>query len=116
MGWLDDEQVELVTQSGDYTLKPLESNQAHALRVSIGMIEEEKAGETITAEHFYYLEVREVQEIDTSDKPGQMPGVLNGVIINHAGHRINTDITSGSPLLKMQLQSRQLAPAAISFY
>ena len=85
MGWLDDEQVELVTQSGDYTLKPLESNQAHALRVSIGMIEEEKAGETITAEHFYYLEVREVQEIDTSDKPGQMPGVLNGVIINHAG-------------------------------
>ena len=85
MGWLDDEQVELVTQSGDYTLKPLEGDEAHALRVSIGMVEEEKAGETITAEHFYYLEVREVQEIDTSDKPGQMPGVLNGVIINHAG-------------------------------
>ena len=26
MGWLDDEQVELVTQSGDYTLKPLEGD------------------------------------------------------------------------------------------
>ena len=86
MGWLDDEQVELVTQSGDYTLKPLEGDEAHALRVSIGMVEEEKAGETITAEHFYYLEVREVQEIDTSDKPGHISsGVLNGIIINHAG-------------------------------
>jgi PKD repeat protein len=86
MGWLDDEQVELVTQSGDYTLKPLEGDEAHALRVSIGMVEEEKAGEIITAEHFYYLEVREVQEIDTSDKPGHISsGVLNGIIINHAG-------------------------------
>jgi hypothetical protein len=85
MGWLDDEQVELVTQSGDYTLKPLEGDEVHALRISIGMVEEEKAGATITAEHFYYLEVREVQDIDTSDKPGHMsPGVLNGVIINHA--------------------------------
>ncbi|DAC48388.1 MAG TPA: PKD domain-containing protein, partial [Candidatus Thalassarchaeaceae archaeon] len=86
MGWLDDEQVELVTLSGNYTLKPLEGDEAHALRVSIGMVEEEKAGETITAEHFYYLEVREVQEIDTSDKPGHISsGVLNGIIINHAG-------------------------------
>jgi len=86
MGWLDDEQVELVTQSGDYTLKPLEGDEAHALRLSIGMVEEEKFGETTTAEHFYYLEVREVQDIDASDKTGQMSaGVLNGVIINHAG-------------------------------
>ena len=85
MGWLDDEQVELVTLSGNYTLKPLEGDDAHALRVSIGMVEEEMAGETITAEHFYYLEVREVLEIDTSDKPGHISsGVLNGVIINHA--------------------------------
>ena len=86
MGWLDDAQVELVTQSGDYTLKPLEVDEAHALRISIGMVEEEKNGETTVAEHFYYLEVREVQEVNTSNKPGGVSlGALNGVIINHAG-------------------------------
>ena len=85
MGWLDDEQVELVSQNGNYTLKPLEGGEAHALRLSIGMVEEEMNGETIIAEHFYYLEVREVQETDSSNKPGHTQlGVLNGVIINHA--------------------------------
>jgi hypothetical protein len=53
MGWLDDVQVELVSQSGDYTLKPLEDDEAHALRISIGMVEEVNNGEVTFAEHFY---------------------------------------------------------------
>jgi len=86
MGWLSDDQVELVSLSGDYTLKPLEVDEAHALRISIGMIEEEINGKTIIAEHFYYLEVREVQEAEASNKPGGVSlGTLNGVIINYAG-------------------------------
>jgi PKD repeat protein len=83
MGWLDDVQVELVSQSGDYTLKPLEDDEAHALRISIGMIEEVNNGEVTFAEHFYYLEVREVQEAVTN-KHGEVLTTLNGVIINHA--------------------------------
>ncbi len=86
MGWLNDDQVELVSQSGDYTLKPLEVDEAHALRISIGMVEELNNGKTTIAEHFYYLEVREVQDVEASNKPGAGSlGALNGVIINHAG-------------------------------
>ncbi len=84
MGWLDDVQVELVSQSGDYTLNPLEVAEAHALRISIGMVEEVNNGEVTFAEHFYYLEVREVQEVETNKHGEVLPGALNGVIINHA--------------------------------
>jgi hypothetical protein len=87
LGWLDDQQVELVTTSGEYTLRPLEGESPHALRISMGIVEEEVNGHLISTEHFQYLEVREVLDIELSNKLGEQnmsTEALNGVIINHA--------------------------------
>ncbi len=91
MGWLDDQQVELVTQSGEYTLRTIEGEDPHALRISKGIVERVKNGEVITEEHFLFLEVREPPETDDaprddSSRPGDLnvtTGALNGVIVNH---------------------------------
>ena len=91
LGWLDDEQVELITDSGVYTLRTLESDEPRALRISKGMVEEVKNGEVISSEHFYFFEAREVQAPQqnsdgNTSKPGQenrSSEPLNGVIINH---------------------------------
>ena len=90
MGWLSDDQVELVSASGEYALRPLEGDDPHALRVSLGVFEEEMNGIVVSSEHFYFLEVRDVLEVEDDaenqtgnpGRPDIMSGALNGVIIN----------------------------------
>ncbi|MBJ80545.1 MAG: hypothetical protein CMH60_04435 [Myxococcales bacterium] len=70
LGWLNDAQVQTVSASGEYLLRPLEGAEPKALRISRGVFDDDSQ-----EEEYYYLEVRENEEGSVA---------LPGIIINEA--------------------------------